>query len=271
MASVSQAPLSSQQQQLAAVQAAQAAAFHNGSDARGGSAAGAGSGAVAGSVAVPIRGVQSVSYEEVEDPPTRAMAYFHLLSHQFAVYMTFVLVALVIALGIAYKDSEALRDDVGNNVRRECKDVSDALLTYLALVVITGAFAVCTWLAYFVRQSARYLPVVCAFLFLASCAALAVWNVAGTVAWGKPLSTACRARGDPDATEVYNMVQATFIVIWVCVGAPVLVAGTYIFVQQVRDLAIEFPSERKKKEASRAERELLMAVPTNPARAFRYP
>lgn len=267
MASVSQAPLSSSQQQLAAVQAAQAAAFHNGADARSGGGGGAG----AGSVGVPISGVQSVSYEEVEDPPTRAMAYFHLLSHQFAVYMTFVLVSLVIALAIVYRDSESLRDDVGNNVRRECKDVSDALLTYLALVVITGAFAVFTWLAYFVRRSARYLPVVCAFLFLASCAALAVFNVAGTVAWGKPLSSMCRARGDPDATEVYNMVQATFIVVWVCVGGPVLVAGVYTCVQQARDLAAEFPSDRKKREASRAERELLMAVPTNPARAFRYP
>lgn len=212
----------------------------------------------------------TISYEEVEDPPTRQMAFFHLLTHQASIYMTFVLVSLVIAFSIVYNDTTVLRDDVGNNVRRVCKDVTDAMLTYFALVVISCLFAILTWTSWYVKKWLRYLPVVCGMLFLASSLALAIYNVAGTVAFGKPTSSACYQLGDLDATEAYYMIEGAVITIWVTMGLPTFLIGLYIFYNQVRDLAIDFPSERKLREASRQERELLM-VPPNPNRAFRYP
>jgi len=96
--------------------AAQAAAYHNDED------------PAKAAVSLSVAPSPSVSYEEQHDSPTRCMAFFHLLSHQMSIYMTFVLVSLVIALAIVYNDTTDLQDDVVNNVRRECKDVVDALL-----------------------------------------------------------------------------------------------------------------------------------------------
>ena len=134
--------------------------------------------------------------------------------------------------------------------------------------MIAGGFAVLTWASWFVKRWMRYLPVVCAMLFIASSTALALYNVAGTVAYGKPSSTACNARGDADAQELYLTIKGTLIVLWVSMGVPLLFAGMYIFAQQLRDLSAAFPSARKIAEAERAERELLM-VPANPSRTFR--
>jgi hypothetical protein len=262
MASVAQIPATPQQQQLAAIQAAQAAAYHNDMDP-----------AKVTNRSVPGGGgphPSTISYEEVEDPPTRTMAYFHLVTHQASIYMTFVLVSLVIAFSIVYNDTTDLRDDVSNNVRRVCKDVTDALLSYFALVVITGFFAVLTWSTWYIKKWLRYLPVVCGILFLASSIALAVYNVAGTVAFGKPTSTACYNLGLLDSTEAYYMIEGALIVIWVTMGLPTFLIGLYIFYNQARDLAADFPSDRKLRDANRQERELLM-VPANPNRAFRYP
>jgi hypothetical protein len=116
---------------------------------------------------------------------------------------------------------------------------------YFSLVVITGAFAALTWITYFCKKWVRYLPVVCAFLFWASTVALALWNVAGTVNFGKPASTACFHRGELDATEAYYMVEGALITIWVTFGIPALCAGLYIGYSQLVELAVDFPSDRK--------------------------
>lgn len=197
------------------------------------------------------------------------MAYFHLMSHQFSIYMSFVLISLIIAFSIVYDDTKTMRDLVDNNLLPVCKDISDALLVYMSLVIISGAFAVLTWASWFIKKWLRYMPVVCAILFLLSTAALALYNVAGTVAFGKPTSSACYALGVSEYTEAYYMIEGAVITLWVSMGIPTLLLGMYVFYNQARDLALDFPSDRKLREASRTERELLM--PTNPNRAFRYP
>ncbi len=100
--------------------AAQAAAYHNGLDPDK---------VVPGSVA-PAPPQPLVQYEETQDPPSRGMAYFHLLTHQAAIYMTFVCVSLVIAFAIVYIDTSAFRTNVNNNVApyTTCSDINNAVL-----------------------------------------------------------------------------------------------------------------------------------------------
>jgi hypothetical protein len=119
------------------------------------------------------------------------------------------------------------------------------LQVYFSLVVITGGFAILTWLSWFVKKWLRYLPVVCGILFLLSAVALGLYNVAGTVAFGKPTSSACWRLDHLDATEAYYMIEGALITIWVTMGVPVFLLGMYIFYHQARELAIDFPSERK--------------------------
>src|SRR6185312_9467139 len=120
--------------QLAAVQAAQAQAYHNDMDP---------SKFNNHNVSVPNH-PNTITYEETEDPPTRTMAFFHLLTHQFSIYMTFVLGSLVIAYGIVYDDTQTLRNDVGNHVilngfaRDQCKDLTQAMLVSYEYIYVSS-------------------------------------------------------------------------------------------------------------------------------------
>lgn len=205
-----------------------------------------------------------------DEMPSAFSAFYNLFVYQYAVYSSLFLLSLIIALSIVYHDTFSLRDDISNNLRLDCKELSAALTTYLALVIIASFFALGTVIAdHFLRNFSKHAFGVFAASFIVGMVALTIFNVVGTVFLGKPQSRRCYALVQSDSSELYEMIYGAVLVIWIGLVSPIVFIGVYVAYRQCRELTLLYPSASKIRETTRAEREMLM--PTNPNRVFRYP